>query len=480
MDVRRRTGPSIQVKTGSKRTCQEKLSCEGSKAEFECRECGTRQCAVCEEKLHSSLVKLASHSRKKIETTSFADGVKLCGMWCYPYNPAEYSCLECKTLSCHDCNRAFHRGKLSKHHRAHLPRPEPNVSQNSGEVNNHQKSYTTASLSESPDIDPFLDALPPPLSLLPPSHPNLEGICTQIKQKQNLEESDEDFMSLESQDDPQKQNSFALDYQLQLERQNSEFITSDEYLSLQSNKQNSLKFLSGHFEGTVDTETYLSEVDNETGLGFIDFIEVTEKNHQHMEEQDVFNISGKGLPILADPVKDFTMSRGMQASTHSDIDQLVIPDQLSEIDRGLSMNPSPSGVSPSSEASLLMLQNVSLNNTPPSSLDSDPGRMKGKKGAAVQGMPRKQRLEQKKDDSQNLKHVTLQTVNIYTQGFLLVNENEELQVRNVQDSKCNIRFCRHSCLEYSPSCLSNCVTVFAKKDVLEVVWSVEEIIPVSF
>ncbi|PIK48452.1 putative zinc finger FYVE domain-containing protein 1-like [Apostichopus japonicus] len=48
-------------------------------------------------------------------------------------------------------------------------------------------------------------------------------------------------------------------------------------------------------------------------------------------------------------------------------------------------------------------------------------------------MPRKQRLEQKKDDSQNLKHVTLQTVNIYTQGFLLVNENEELQVTSSEE-----------------------------------------------
>lgn len=431
MDMRRRTGALIQVKPGSKRTCQEKFSCEGSEVQFECRECGTRQCAVCEKKLHSSSAKFASHSRKKIEPASFADGVKLCGMWCYPYNPAEFSCLECKNLFCSECNRAFHRGKLSRHHRAHLPRPDPicespipNGEQTVSERTNDVESYESI-VSRSPELDPFLDALPPPLSLLPPSHPSLDGICTEIKQfKQHLEESDEDFMSLESQYDPLKP--------CQIENLDAELLKGDEFCSLEPSKIDSLKFLSGHFEETLVGKTHLRDhFKEQVDFGVTDSIENICNTPPPMEESHGVHISGK-LRTVVDPVMDCNMSRGMHASMDSDIGQLIIPDQCSEIDRGI-MNPSDSGVSPSSEESLQMLENMSMNQTPPSSLDSDPGRLKSRKEAVVQGMPRKHKGSHKKEDLRDLKNVRLRTVNNYKQGFLLVNEHEELQVNSSEE-----------------------------------------------
>ncbi|XP_022086002.1 zinc finger FYVE domain-containing protein 1-like [Acanthaster planci] len=102
---------------GSKRICQERFSCNGSKAEFDCSDCGTRQCSECEKRLHASNPRFVDHSRARIQQPVLPASVQKCGMWCNPINPAEYSCIECKGVLCGECNRDFHRGKHSKHHR---------------------------------------------------------------------------------------------------------------------------------------------------------------------------------------------------------------------------------------------------------------------------------------------------------------------------------------------------------------------------
>lgn len=433
MDVRRRTGASIQVQTGSKRICQERLSCESATAEFECRECGTRQCGVCEEKLHSASIKLGSHSRTKIEPVSYVDGVRLCGMWCFPYNSAEFSCIECKTLFCPECNRAFHRGKLSKHHRARLPRPsKPSSETLESETPAEGAGINGLSsiLSESPDLDPFLDALPPPLTVLPPSHPNLDRICTEIKEKHSFEDSEEDFISLETNNGSRQPILLESDSVLPEVAQKSELNQSqEEFLSLESNAKNSLDFLSGHFGGVgLQPKTDINNQVSEELSPFGD----TEKSPQILSETNVLD---KSLPEIEDPIMEFTMSRGMQASSNSDIGQLIIPDEYPRMDRGTGFAEKTStGVSPSTEESLLVLQNVSryLNTTPPSSLDSDPGRSRRKKEAVVRGMPRSP-TSSMTEEIEALKDVSLHPLSKYKQGFLLVNENEELQVKSSEE-----------------------------------------------
>ena len=102
---------------GSKRICQERFSCNGSKAEFDCFDCGTRQCIECEKRLHASNPRFTDHDRVKIWQAKFPDSVQQCGMWCNPVNPAVFSCIECQGVLCEECNIIIHRGKLTKHHR---------------------------------------------------------------------------------------------------------------------------------------------------------------------------------------------------------------------------------------------------------------------------------------------------------------------------------------------------------------------------
>ncbi|XP_038073973.1 zinc finger FYVE domain-containing protein 1-like [Patiria miniata] len=116
MATRSRTTDHHKI-PGSKRICQERFSCNGSKAEFDCFDCGTRQCSECATRLHASDPRFVDHDRVRIQQPVFPPSVQQCGMWCNPINPAEYSCIECKGVLCGECNRVFHRGKLSKHHR---------------------------------------------------------------------------------------------------------------------------------------------------------------------------------------------------------------------------------------------------------------------------------------------------------------------------------------------------------------------------
>ena len=118
-----RIRPTEHRRVGSKRVCQEKVVCNGARAELECLQCSTKQCKDCETVLHKKS-KFAHHDRTKIEQPSFPNGVQPCGMWCNPINSAEYSCVECKCVLCADCNRDFHKGKLTKHHRKLIPKPE--------------------------------------------------------------------------------------------------------------------------------------------------------------------------------------------------------------------------------------------------------------------------------------------------------------------------------------------------------------------
>ena len=112
-----------QRRNGSKRLCQEKVVCSGAKAELECLQCATKQCKDCETVLHKKS-KFANHDRTKIEQPTFPNGVQPCEMWCNPINSAEFSCIECKCVLCSECNRDFHKGKLTRHHRKPIPKPE--------------------------------------------------------------------------------------------------------------------------------------------------------------------------------------------------------------------------------------------------------------------------------------------------------------------------------------------------------------------
>ncbi|XP_071787643.1 zinc finger FYVE domain-containing protein 1-like [Asterias amurensis] len=132
---------SDQNKTsGSKRVCQERFSCSGSKAEFHCLDCGTRQCVECEGLLHASNSKFADHDRSRIQQVKFPENVQQCGMWCSPINPAEFSCIECQGVLCGECNKNVHWGKLTKHHR----RPIPKKSTDSEVVNTEEVTSKVA------------------------------------------------------------------------------------------------------------------------------------------------------------------------------------------------------------------------------------------------------------------------------------------------------------------------------------------------
>ncbi|XP_071962254.1 zinc finger FYVE domain-containing protein 1-like [Antedon mediterranea] len=112
-----------ETKPTSKRICEEKFSCSGGEAKFWCENCGSRQCSLCESQLHESRPKFMFHEREEIIQNQYPKGFHVCEKWCNPYNAASVRCEECRALFCEECNKHFHTGKLSKHHRKLIPKP---------------------------------------------------------------------------------------------------------------------------------------------------------------------------------------------------------------------------------------------------------------------------------------------------------------------------------------------------------------------
>ncbi|XP_033125854.1 zinc finger FYVE domain-containing protein 1-like [Anneissia japonica] len=112
------------TRAASKRICEEKFVCSGGEARFWCENCGSRQCCHCERQLHLQ-PKFQFHDREEIIQNQYTVGTEVCQKWCNPYNAASVKCEECKSVFCEECNKGYHIGKLSKHHRKLIPKPEP-------------------------------------------------------------------------------------------------------------------------------------------------------------------------------------------------------------------------------------------------------------------------------------------------------------------------------------------------------------------
>ncbi|XP_041468091.1 zinc finger FYVE domain-containing protein 1-like [Lytechinus variegatus] len=236
------------VKYKSKRVCEEKFDCDGSNASYECLNCGTRQCEHCEQLLHKpERPKFASHIRRKIEQLPCAVECALC-----PYNPAEFSCLECRTVICQDCNKEYHRGKLTGHRRTPLPKQKQNKEVASDTTHAQQSPTSEMNPSKSsPEnclpLSPFLDSLsePTPCEIKERQTTILTGDISSSSTGLNLIDEltlDSDFHSLTM-----------LDKKPSLSTPDDNDIERDEFLSLESVSSGqggpkSLEFLSGHFE----------------------------------------------------------------------------------------------------------------------------------------------------------------------------------------------------------------------------------------
>ena len=97
--------------------CKEKYACldEKARAEFECEDCKTSQCADCEQKLHQ-LPKFVYHDRRKRQPPP-AD--QLCQgnlPNCTDSNFADVTCESCQLNLCFDCDTRVHQ-KLKKLHK---------------------------------------------------------------------------------------------------------------------------------------------------------------------------------------------------------------------------------------------------------------------------------------------------------------------------------------------------------------------------
>ena len=242
-----RSKNTLPVKYKSKRICEEKFDCDGSNASYECVNCGTRQCEHCEQLLHKpERLKFASHFRRKIEQLPCAVECALC-----PYKPAEYSCLECRTVICRDCNKEYHRGKLTGHRRTPLPKQK----QDKEVCNTITQQSPTSEMNpskSSPEnclpISPFLDSLsePTPCEIKERQTTILTGDISSSSAGLNLIDEltlDSDFHSLTM-----------TDTKTSLSSPDDNDIERDEFLSLESVSSSpsgpkSLEFLSGHFEG---------------------------------------------------------------------------------------------------------------------------------------------------------------------------------------------------------------------------------------
>uniref|UniRef100_A0A4W3JZZ5 Zinc finger FYVE-type containing 1 n=1 Tax=Callorhinchus milii TaxID=7868 RepID=A0A4W3JZZ5_CALMI len=107
--------------------CQENYACSGSEAAFECDECGSLQCARCEEELHRQ-PRFTEHERSRIQPghVPYCDQCNRAG----PANShsrqrAAVRCESCKLNLCAECQRRNHSNKR-KHPVTGYPQPRAN------------------------------------------------------------------------------------------------------------------------------------------------------------------------------------------------------------------------------------------------------------------------------------------------------------------------------------------------------------------
>uniref|UniRef100_A0AAY4BFX5 FYVE-type domain-containing protein n=1 Tax=Denticeps clupeoides TaxID=299321 RepID=A0AAY4BFX5_9TELE len=114
-------GPSLKKGVSTNPLCQEGYCCGGSEeAEFECDECGSLQCSLCEQKLHEQ-ERLKHHERVLVgpDHVPFCDNCKNGGGKVVADGKRQRSvvrCQTCKVNLCQDCQKRTHNGGGKKKH----------------------------------------------------------------------------------------------------------------------------------------------------------------------------------------------------------------------------------------------------------------------------------------------------------------------------------------------------------------------------
>lgn len=126
-------GPSQEKGVNTSLACQESYACDGSEeALFECTECATLQCSLCELEVHKQ-ERLQDHQRAPIGPghVPYCDSCKGGngkgsgnGSGSGKRNLAVIRCQTCKTNLCQDCQKRTHNGGgKKKHPLTHYPPP---------------------------------------------------------------------------------------------------------------------------------------------------------------------------------------------------------------------------------------------------------------------------------------------------------------------------------------------------------------------
>lgn len=116
----------------SKKFCEEKFACnvESVEAEYQCTQCGTVQCSVCENKLHQQ-AKFVTHDRRHLTPPQ---PEYLCqAAICVDINFSEVTCDNCKLNFCQPCFDKAHAFGRKRSHKKSAFKPDPvNNSTNAG------------------------------------------------------------------------------------------------------------------------------------------------------------------------------------------------------------------------------------------------------------------------------------------------------------------------------------------------------------
>ncbi|XP_072344034.1 zinc finger FYVE domain-containing protein 1 isoform X2 [Scyliorhinus torazame] len=106
--------------------CQESYACSGSEAAFECDECGSLQCVLCDRELHTQ-ARLRDHERSRLQPghIPYCDQCSSNpGPGPSPRHRATSRCLSCKVNLCTECQRRSHSSRR-KHPLSSYPQLRP-------------------------------------------------------------------------------------------------------------------------------------------------------------------------------------------------------------------------------------------------------------------------------------------------------------------------------------------------------------------
>jgi zinc finger FYVE domain-containing protein 1 len=81
-------------------------------AHFQCRECGTFQCEICEELLHEN-VKFVFHERLKLQKPAQE---LICQNNCETRNLSDINCIDCNKNYCFSCDQSIHSSSAKRRH----------------------------------------------------------------------------------------------------------------------------------------------------------------------------------------------------------------------------------------------------------------------------------------------------------------------------------------------------------------------------